>query len=166
MKKSRVIPAVIVVLLFGFYSFGVTTVAADEPAQRWVKVGDFIEIMSRRGLSISAENSKISRENASLTLTVQVTEVGGRSFKFRLQGGAIAIEGTEFVISSAEGAVRRERGGASITVKGGVQANNGEFVLRGRVTLRGGRMIVMLEGPLAVGDTLYWLRFLAVARKL
>ena len=165
MKKSWVISALIVALLFSFFSFGMTLVAADEPAQRWVKVGDLIEITSRRGLSVSAENSKISRENASLTLTVQVTEVGERWFKFRLHSGTIEIEGTKFVISWAEGGVRRERGGAFITIRGSVQDNNGESVLRGRVILRGGRMIVMLVGQLAVGDTLYGLRFLAVARK-
>ncbi len=159
MNKSKMIAAMTIILIFGIAaSFSFSGVfAADSPDRRF-NVGDILNLTSKRGIAIVAEDGEITRKNASLSMTIEITEIKERGFKFEVKSGAIEIEGKEIGLNEAEGGLKKERfRGAFIIIKGDV--NDGEFNLRGISTFRKDRIVTALQGPLAVDDTLYFLRF-------
>ncbi|MEM2896037.1 MAG: hypothetical protein QW265_00170 [Candidatus Bathyarchaeia archaeon] len=141
-----------------------TSVAASSSEER-VNVGDVFTIVSERGVAIAAEDGNIVKKNASLKMSIEVTEVEEHGFKFVVKSGAIEIEGKEFALTNGEGGVKARRylRGAFLGVKGYVQ--NGEVRLGGTIVVRYEKAVVWLKGPFSVGDTLCWLRFFAVHSK-
>ncbi len=167
MSRSKVVPALIIILvgLVGFTGFAV---AVDARAQgeslgKWAKVGDVFIISSRRGTSIFGEDGKISKENATLQLIAEVTEVGNNFFKFKIRTATVEFEGARYDFASGEGGLRISARGALIGIKGAIQ--NGEVKLGGNVHLRNGRVVVVLVGELATGNNLRVVRFLSFASK-
>ena len=159
MNKSKMIAATTIILIFGIAaSVSFSGVFADDSPDRRFNAGDILNLTSKRGIAIVAEDGEITRKNASLTMTIEITETKERGFKFEVKNGAIGIEGREFILNEAEGGLKKERfRGAFIIIKGDV--NDGEFNLRGISTFRRGKIVTGIQGPLAVDDTLYFLRF-------
>ncbi len=166
MNKLKIISIFMAALIIGLAaSTAFTAVTSATPLEERVNVDDVLTVTSVRGAAIFAENGEISSKDASLTMTIKVTEVGEHGFKFQVESGTIEIDGEEFTMTTAEGGLKMEKGkGAFVGVKGEVQG--GEFRLGGKAGVRRGRLGVGLRGPLCVGDTLYWLSFLAVVNRV
>ncbi|GEM_PF-2742897 len=166
MRKSLNIQTCAAALLVGLaVGLMILPLAAAEPIERRIKVGDTFTVTSERGVAILGEDEEVSREHASLELKCEVTEVGPRGFKFAVKEGAIEIDGTRYVVTSAEGRVhaRPRFRGALVDMRG--QDQGGEFHLRGPTALRRGETVVGLRGPLETGGTVYRLRFLSTASR-
>jgi hypothetical protein len=157
MSRLKYISTFMVALIVGLVATAAVTAAAS-PIEKRIQVGNVFTITSKRGVAIVAEDGRTVKKNASLILTVEVTEVKEDGFKFKVKSGTINIEGAEFALIFGEGGARLRARGAFVGVRGEVQG--GEVHLGGTAILRHGKIVLGLRGPLSVGDTLYWLRFL------
>ena len=70
-----------------------------------VEVGDRFTITSYRGVALSAQNGETTKKIATLKLTVEVIEVQDHRFKFKVTGGTVNVEGTDFLMTSGFGVV-------------------------------------------------------------
>jgi len=129
--------AIVLMLAFPYtYASPETSITAETQSSQ-------TRILRAKGIAVEKANSQLVIAPAGFALSLEATEVNATIIKFKVVGGAVKVNGTEYVITGGNGVVIRDKHGFLLQAQGNsLDGQSATLKLAGRYFWMRGRLHV------------------------